>query len=236
MSDIKKMLEEAIAEAAKSAATPEEIAAYNERSVRETRERNLRDSSVPITADDKRALIRDELKDTPALASVTAWVVEASALREKNRSIDKSIFVLMGPVGTGKTVAGAYAISHDGGLYTTMERLAQCRNAQWGDDRDQWLRYERCSLLVIDEFGMESHAAAAQALWDIVEKRRGAGRKLTMILGNLNAKEFRQRIVTRFDVRLLERFKQSGLWREVKGSSLRKAAEGGNFGWLKEPN
>lgn len=143
--------------------------------------------------DDVRA---DRLAITEALRHATAY-------RDTPGGARKSILVLLGGVGCGKTTAAAWLASEVGGSRPGLVRAGQLERAgRYDRDLDAWVM-ER-TLLVIDDLGVEyqdSRGAFLSVLDDLVDAAYGNRRRL-VVTSNLD----HQGLADRLGERIWSRF------------------------------
>lgn len=175
-------------------ASPEEVAeAQRERAIAsayQTRREALAPlrGRLPQSAYD--AILADALERTTHLAAVQSWVFARPA---------KPFLILSGPVGCGKTLAGAWAISDMGGEMVDASRLAQ-RVSPWVSEVKQGaepLSIETTPMVVVDDLGTERvDDRFREALFEVVNRRQGScsrGPLRTLFTTNLSAQVLRAR-------------------------------------------
>lgn len=175
-------------------------------------------SGVPITDHDRtreevaRAIARGHLEDTRALRGVRWW-------HEDPRGIRTLTLVLLGPVGTGKTYAAAWAIAGNASAaYVKARELCRLYRSEWGPEREAWERLLRVDLLVVDELGTERELDLARAAWcEALDERHAAGLR-TLGLGNLDRAGFEARC----EARALSRLEQRGIVVELNDTHDRR--------------
>lgn len=225
-------LQELLERGQRMAASPEAIAAFEQRmrdATRvESRERYRRASHAlrklvplrPEILDDVSAHCDPDragaspLRRTAAIASVARWSTDER----------RTVIALLGTVGVGKTTACALAamralLDRKGVVYVKEPTLLRWR---------KFLRHEKdlervlsADLLIIDELGTclaKDHDDARMAILEVVDDRLAVGR--TMLLGNLN----RAALGARYDARLVDRLSEVGMIVDVSGESLRGRA------------
>ena len=171
-------------------------------------DRLRRIEQIPLTDEDQRRIVLDELDDTEPLGAVRRWL-----------DGNTPILVLGGTVGRGKTVAAGWAVAREGGHYMrarSFERLFSCR---YGDELEQQTQILRSRLIVVDDIGGREDTAEGLAayLLDLVDERRSS-RTRTILITNQPRKVFEARYP---DQRLHSRLKQSAVWVVSKGGDLR---------------
>ncbi|AKF06066.1 ATP-binding protein [Sandaracinus amylolyticus] len=174
---------------------------------RERRLDEASETSVPLTDGMRHRVIHGALDDVAALKWVRMWLAKRGA---------RSLVVLCGTTGVGKTVAASDAIaSTEGSRYVKAKRLVGLASAQFGEERKYFVELCRAPLLVIDEIGLEkTEAGAREALCETIDERQG---RRTLVIGNLAEDEVRARL----DVRTLSRIDEIGAFIDVKGEDLR---------------
>lgn len=173
-------------------------------------ERAARDramGALRVTPKDRERIRSGQLEDVPALVHVRGWLESGGA-----------ILVLCGGVGTGKTVAGAWALWTHGGDGVQSGRLPQ-RLDPWGDERDRYRPLDQTGLVVLDDLGTE---ATGNMRWDtafatFIDDRTATEAK-TLITTNLR----RQQIRERYGDRIAERINHVGTAVEIAGESMRR--------------
>lgn len=208
-------------------ASDDEIAAYEARQQRETWRDRLGASGIDgLREEDRARILGDELLPTHALVTVRRWL--ATAMRPVEPG--PNMLVLVGGMGTGKTLSAGWAISRHGGLYATVETYLRDYN-RWLRDQSfdeksapaMW-RYKRAQLVVLDELGTEADAALmTRAFERLIDSRQSRRRELTLILGNLSREEFVSRIRGgTYGARTYDRMKRDARVVEVTGESMRR--------------
>lgn len=225
-------LQELLERGQRMAASPEAIAAFEQR-VRdatrvESRERFRRASAslrrlVPLRPEVLDAISQhcdpdhegpSPLRRTAAIASVARWASDER----------RSVIALLGTVGVGKTTACGLAamralLDRRSVVYVKEPTLLRWR---------KFLRHEKdldrvlsADLLIIDELGTclaKDHDDARMAILEVVDDRLAVGR--TMLLGNLS----RGALGARYDARLVDRLSEVGMIVDVSGESVRGRA------------
>jgi DNA replication protein DnaC len=147
--------------AQQSAMTPEQIAEEQRRDEQRGRAVTLSLSAPPIRPEDKHAIVFDTLAETPWLEAVREW-----------HAGSKSVLVLSGSVGSGKTVAACWAMAGDNGLFVSAANLARIV----GDfDRTEWRRFASCRLLVVDDLGVSFVVSTVLHGWSSPATWSGSG-------------------------------------------------------------
>lgn len=170
-------------------------------------------AAPPITAEDRRRIMNDHPRETLAIRAVKRWLERHSQSRPPKPP--PRMLVLLGPVGTGKTVAAAYALAREPGRYVTARDLSVRFNGDWRNA--EWCHaLRRTRLLVIDDLGAET-ADSREAVQELINDRQVAG-ALTIFTGNLSPAQFLERI----GARAADRINQIGAIVECKGPSMRQ--------------
>lgn len=213
----------ALARARRAVATPDALAAYERtleeargieaRAARSRRRKHLLDAGVPLTDAMSAALVDGTLSSTRALQVTSGWL-----------NGPRSVLVLLGTPGTGKTVAAAHAgltrLARGPLVYVREAVLA--RWSMFARYDREWAQATSCATLIVDELGTAGARdveAARGALLRVVDDRMGRGRR-TVLVGNLTVDDLGRR----YDVRLLDRLQEVGFLTEVKGPSMRGGA------------
>jgi len=121
--------------------------------------------------------------DTSSLRAVGA------ALRDRGRDrLTKPYVLILGAVGTGKTIAGAHGIaSVTGGVYMRARKLCDLFGSFHRDDRAELARMHEAPLTVIDaieEVPKTLLEKLGPALDEVFDLRQGA-RRITIVSGNM---------------------------------------------------
>jgi DNA replication protein DnaC len=193
--------------AQQSAMTPEQIAEEQRRDEQRGRAVTLSLSAPPIRPEDKHAIVFDTLAETPWLEAVREW-----------HAGSKSVLVLSGSVGSGKTVAACWAMAGDNGLFVSAANLARIV----GDfDRTEWRRFASCRLLVVDDLGDELQAERLSAALKQIISERGAHGGRTVLTTNETPKQLKARYP---DEKLWSRIAQSCDVVVRSGGDMRRGA------------
>ena len=171
------------------------------------------------------------LLETPALAAVRAWRDDASPL-----------VVLAGTVGTGKSLAAAWALWD---WWVTTRKVNPVTGYQWAHKGRCWIaaphlarlqkwakevtELETAPMLVLDDLGEEQASDTAVAILSNLITTRFAERMPTAVTTNLDGKTFRER----YGERIVDRVRECGLddngharwWVRCSGESLRGKQE-----------
>jgi hypothetical protein len=205
-------------------ATPEELAAIDRDAARVAWGERLEASGIEAAtrAEDRSMLLADRLDavNYPSLRAAQLWLVKAlrrCECSDESRRVERvrcdnpecegrkppgrNVLVLAGTTGLGKTLAAAWVISREGGLYVKIDELMR-DYARWERDMSQadattnaWRRYQRAHLVVLDEVGRERRPDLARdAFYKLVDERQSRRRHLTIILTNLSAEDFKERL------------------------------------------
>lgn len=213
----------ALARARRAVANPDALASYERtleearcleaREARAKRKRALVDAGIPLTDPMLSALLDGQLTSTRALQITSGWLAGP-----------RSVLVLLGTPGTGKTVAAAHAaltrLSRGSVVYVREATLA--RWSMFARYDREWAAASACATLIVDELGTASARdveAARLALLRMVDDRMGRGRR-TVLVGNLSVDDLGRR----YDERLIDRLQEVGFVAEVKGASMRGGA------------
>lgn len=177
-------------------------------------ERRVREQLVeplPITDEDRAAIVADALEDTHALRLVRRWL----------EARPSPWLVLLGGTGTGKTVAAAWAIAHAHGAYISATQLrALMTRAVW--DGDDLPDAARSRLLVLDDLGAEKETDPEKfqaALFELLNRRQSE-RTRTIITSNLSRSRLADR--TRYGDRVVDRINHLAHVVELSGATLRR--------------
>lgn len=213
-------------EAAKTAPTREELAEHDAAAMADTRSDRLDperefSAGAAILPADREAIVRGTLAKTHALRVVEAWRGLYRGGDERSLATRREFvpfLTLYGPTGLGKTVAGAWLLAYEGGLYVSVEELRRrltsghWRDASWAD------QVLRARVVVLDDVGTEDGDARA-AMFELVNRRQGLARAMTLITSNLVC---RDDFVQRYDERVVRRLEHAGRMVECKGTDMRR--------------
>lgn len=196
----------------------EALAADECRRLSERRAEALELAGVSLPAQDLRRIADDALEPTEALGIVRRWFASTR--------VDRPILVLCGAIGTGKSVAAAWAIAERGGG-TTIHAPELARRVMPGRVELQLPDFSpvnlRNSLLVLDDLGTEPNCQDprwAEAFAVFVERRMRHGR--TIITTNLERGNF-----DRYGARIVSRFNAHAYALDVKRRESLRAVGGG---------
>jgi len=154
------------------------------------------------------------LTQTPALRFVRAW-------HDKRRFATRpfSFAVMLGDPSVGKTLAAGWLLAQVGGAYVTAETLRHIVKSNYAADRDAFYRLTRTPLVIVDDAGTEQDEETAKsALFEFINARQGVRNGWTVIPGNLNEEDFRDR----YDYRTIRRIEHQGAIVTVGGQDLRR--------------
>lgn len=182
-----------------------------------TRDDYLRASNIEgaITSEDWHWIVKDTIPlATHALDAVQRWYV----VRQDGRRA-RTMQVLIGETGRGKTLAAAWLLARVGGTYVTSEEMRWLKMSNYPAKRDEFARLARTRVLVVDDVGGELDAAtAAGTLFEVVNHRQGLANGWTVLTGNLSVADFEKR----FGIRTVRRIEHQGRLVEVEGPDLRR--------------
>lgn len=174
-------------------------------------------ADLPIAREMIEAIVDGSLGDSQSVRAVRAWF-DAKA---------KPVLVLLGGIGTGKTVAGAWlmaqhAMSGRRGVasYVKMRALANLYRAGFGDDAKEFAEILRAPLLVVDELTTERDADLGRAALHEVIDERASRRRPTLLLANRTKDE----IAKHYDARTIDRLRESAVVVTLAAKSMRKGA------------
>jgi DNA replication protein DnaC len=203
---------EELAERCLATVSDRELADYERERERDRRLERMRDAWVVDVLPPPMVgrIANDKLEPSAALDTVRRW-----AAYQASRG-DKCVLALLGDMGRGKTIAAAWLLAAEGGLYIEAEELSRLHAAKWGDERVRFERICRAGVLVVDELGTEEDSRAA--LRDVVNRRQG--KRLTLLLGNLSREDFQKRL----DPRTWDRLRTCAVIAEVQGDSMRRGS------------
>jgi DNA replication protein DnaC len=209
-------------------ASDEELAALDARAEREAWRERLEASGIHESTriEDRRMLLEGKLEPLAALRATQGWLAKATDREAPGRNV----LVMAGATGLGKTLAAAWAITREGGIYVKMDEL--CRDyARWERDRttmdhsgNAWRRYQRARLVVLDEVGRERDANLARdAFYKLVDERQSRRRQLTIMVTNLSRADFLARLhAGAYDERSASRLARDAWVVPLDGKDLRR--------------
>jgi DNA replication protein DnaC len=202
-------------DAAKPVPEPTREQLATERGEAEARriEHALRELALPVRGDLLPAIARANVRATHATKVTSEW------LRSERRAL-----VLVGDMGTGKTVAATLALAAWLRRRRTIGYLQEPRLVRWW--HSSTLAHEQhverlvgVDMLVIDELGTSTTRDAERsrdAVWGMLNERI-AGERRTLLIGNLRPDDIGKRYGARFSDRLNE----IGSVVHVVGASMR---------------
>jgi DNA replication protein DnaC len=131
---------------------------------------------------------KEEQRDT----KTNWWSVFQS---EKNRLGTGMLDTFLGPRGRGKTAMASMLVGcecwrNTEPLYATAMELAADIRKSFEDHSDRRRRFERCSLLVIDEFHRADKTDWAERLMESLLDHRYRYKRDTIIIGNDSPEDF----------------------------------------------
>lgn len=147
-------------------------------------------------------------QETPAITAVRRWLMSG-----------RSMLVLAGGKGTGKTVAAAWAALHrDGAAAMRFARAAAV--ARVGRYSDGWGNQLSAPTLCIDDLGAEYLDGKGSFLVDLDElvDTFYSDERPLIITTNLTGDEMR----VRYKARIVDRITECAEWANVDGESLRR--------------
>ena len=210
--------------------TAEELHAFERSERARTRERNLRDSGIfdRLRAEDVRAILwhtakRPKLSTDPrgdgrALVFVRSWLRACYDAQVKREPMPH-FSALLGPMGSGKTLAAAFGLSQIPGRYMTACDLTDIATATFGEDRHEFARLYRTGLLVIDEIGSDENPEVfRKAMGKLIDQRQGARRR-TLLMGNVGSEDA---LLALLDPRSGDRMKRTLTTEVLDGESMRR--------------
>lgn len=203
------------AEAAARADAAGELARLREERLDPAREFS---AGAVILPADRAAIVRGTLRETHALRMVRAWhALYREAIGPGPRRAWPAFLTLYGPRGRGKTLAGAWLLATEGGLYVSADELVRRASSTHWRDTEWVARVLAARVVVLDDVGTEG-ADARAPMFDFVNRRQGLARALTLITSNLAG---RADFVGRYDDRVVERLEHAGRMVAVQGDDLR---------------
>lgn len=205
--------------------TPEELEAEARREAEQAAENERREaarardralayvSEIPVPRDLLDAIVDDALAKTPAIEAVRRWDEERG----------KPVLVLLGGVGSGKTVAAAWWTSKLAreqlrATYTKMRDLANLYRAGFGDDAKAFDKLIACGALIIDELTTERDVDLGRAALNEVIDERAAKQLPTLLLANRTKKE----LAERYDARTIDRLRACAVAVTLADRSMRR--------------
>lgn len=153
----------------------------------------------------------DGPRETDALRAVGRFLAHGEA---------RTLLVLAGGTGTGKTVAAAWGCAFHAGRMVKAVDLVRIGLFDQGTELPG---LAGARTLAIDDLGMEpldQRGYGYAALFDLLDRRYDANRK-TIVTTNLAMPEFRERYGTGPGARLWDRVREVGMWVDLPGASMR---------------
>ncbi len=135
----------------------------------------------------------------------------------------KAWLVLLGGVGTGKTVAASWLALEalrDGQTAAYVRSSALARVSSFDEGRIELDRLKRVGLLVVDDVGAEHLTGHAAATLNDLFDTRHAQRRHTVVCANLEGKQLAERL----GERLADRIRSDSMRVMLRGKSMRGAA------------
>lgn len=152
--------------------------------------------------------VLEGMRETPPVAEVRAFMGDPK----------RSLLLLIGTRGVGKTIAASFAAVRWLGRYVLAAEISQAyRELHYREIVRSWCGV---GLLVIDELGREPTDADQRSratMWEVVERRFSARRK-TILVSNTPEKLLRER----YDEPMWDRISGDGGVFPVIGASLRQ--------------
>ena len=162
-------------------------------------------------------------------AARVPWPTETLALQRAREFIvkRKSILVLAGGVGTGKTSAATWVALEAGGRAPAFLRASEVESrGRYDCELRSWLRGR--TMLVLDDLGAEvlDGKGVFRSFFDEVVDVLYGDHKLLVITTNLRARREslagEPQFVERYGDRVVSRMRQSGSWADCGGRDLRR--------------
>lgn len=180
---------------------------------RET-ERKFEESGCAVTDTVLAALRAEKLNTTDATDALAQWWGQ-------RRKLEKPWLVLSGPAGVGKTVAVAHMLWTLGGRFVRADELVRLFASMFGDQYDKQQELRDAGSLVIDDVGGElDQTRMLPALLDLLDSRKSAYNRPTIVTTNLSKKDFAERYKNE---RLMSRMAESVHWVSLTGEDLRRS-------------
>jgi DNA replication protein DnaC len=169
-------------------------------------------------------------KDVDALLSSTLFASRSLASAREWLASDRTLLVISGTRGVGKTTAAAWLASEVSG-----SRFIDAAHLMRVDvySNEEMNPLEQCPLLVMDELGGEYMDTKGKllSLVDGLVNTRYAAKLRTVITTNMPANDFEEQkgvrkpgFKTRYGERLADRIREVGRFVEISGPSLRGGA------------
>lgn len=172
----------------------------------------LEREGVPLSPAGRLTVVHEIQPHPEACATILRWTATPSA---------PPFLAVVGERGLGKTVAAAWWVASVDGRYVKARELARLYRAQWGDDHERWRGYLRARYLVVDEVGTEDERdrdTVRAMLEELIDERQS---RRTLLLGNITAKQFGERLTAR----AADRWSECGYTMELRaGRSMRRRA------------
>lgn len=221
LADVLAALEPSIVDDESAAAWRSEVAASERDIAQAQRLSALHRAGVPVTGAIE-ALLADggeDLRPTKPLRSMRRWLARGDV---------PPILVLSGGMGSGKSVAAAFAVAHQrGGLWRSASQIARIFAANFGEQYADQQSICNAALLVVDDLGSESQGSKMSGvLLELLEQRKRSARIMrTIISTNLGRAEFEKRYP---DPRIASRMDAHAgavAWIDCPGADLRRATQ-----------
>lgn len=151
-------------------------------------------------------------KETPAIVATRKWLTEKPA---------SWALVLRGDVGSGKTVAGHFAMfeAAKAGKSVKLRKTGEIlRLSGFGEGADELKSLKRVGLLVVDDFGSEPLNDWGRGLLTELLDARYEASAATVITANPTWEQLKERL----GQRLVDRLRHGGKLVELGGLSLRR--------------
>lgn len=184
---------------------------------RDEREQRLWRIGGVVTARMERAIVADELLETPALAAVRAWLAAGPAGEREH-----PFLVLHGESSRGKTVAAIWALANYGGRFVSAEELKRLKRSFNEHDVEEYRKTLKSGLVVLDDLGVERASDDdEEATYTFVNQRQRNA--LTIVTTNLTVPQLAQR----YGGRTFTRLRQLADFEHAVGRDLRARASNG---------
>jgi DNA replication protein DnaC len=183
---------------------------------KDRRERELRfaASGCSVTDDVLEAMRSETLLETESTLKIAAW------WEKRIQRGAKPWLVLSGATGCGKTVAVGHLLWTLGGRLVRADELVRMFASMFGDQHEQQQKVRDEHTLVIDDVGGElDEKRMLPALLDLLDSRKSARSRPTIVTTNLSKKDFASRYANE---RLMSRMAELVHWEAVGGGDLRK--------------
>lgn len=177
-----------------------------------------------LEADEKACAARGKaLRDAgvpePHIGPLLSGNADASAAMcdvAKFTESDRSILLLCGDRGVGKSFAAASTLDPGGGLCLRATQLARLSDY----DKDAFAAIESARVLVIDDLGQEYSDKSEffiSRFDDVISCRYDSGRT-TILTANMSKEAFKER----YGERVADRIREVGMVSTIRGESRRK--------------